>query len=129
MKPESHESRLYKQKRNFLEKGKSKTRNNTPEKKAHNAFYHTSAWITLTKSFAKKYPICFDPFKYHSKANVVVPGSERHHIFPTSTHPHMRYTVSNLTNLCKRCHAHLEKFEQREGNTARFFMERPNRDD
>lgn len=45
---------------------------------------------------------------------------EVHHIFPVSTHPHLRFDVQNGVTLCKECHS---KTKYKESQFANYYLE------
>ena len=70
-------------------------------KEKNQAFYQSTAWRKISKSFKVAHPLCVEC----EKIGVITPAHTVDHIVPININPSLAYTWSNLQGLCKKHNA------------------------
>ena len=96
-------------------------RRNDPVLSKNQKIYNSQRWKDVRAYVKAHKPLCFDPFKEHTKKGMVVVGKHTHHIKPLWKRPELAFVTSNLVRLCEACHNRIDALERKDIDTEHLF--------
>jgi 5-methylcytosine-specific restriction endonuclease McrA len=76
----------------------------TPERREHQRFYNSAAWLKFRAWFLSVNPLC-----HRCLANGITrPATIVHHKTPRKTHPELAFDADNAEPICQSCHSREE---------------------
>jgi 5-methylcytosine-specific restriction enzyme A len=78
---------------------------------------NSARWKTVRRQVLDAYPLCADPHGEHQRQGTTRTATEVHHITGLAESPELAFESSNLSPLCSRCHARIEREHRKHAAT------------